>query len=50
MHIETFKQIVKETDPCTTGWVWLLKTSKNCKNTDQFFEKCTRIKKKYTSI
>ena len=53
MDIKTFKKIIKEEtkcyagiSPCKEGIKWLDDFSKNCKNTDQFFDKCKKIENK----
>lgn len=57
MDIETFKEIVAFGEgngeplepsflrPCPEGWAWLLGIAKDCKNTDQFFDKCKKLVK-----
>jgi hypothetical protein len=48
LKIADFKQIVKDSrpygsPPCSEGWKWLLKETRGCKDTDEFFDKCKEI-------
>jgi hypothetical protein len=48
LNIVDFKKIVKDSrpygsPPCSEGWKWLLKETKGCKDTDEFFDKCKEI-------